>query len=55
LQEKFRNLIKIVNYSIFIKRLNKDTITYIDNSSIKTIIKEELAKKIRKQDYNTNL
>jgi len=55
LQEKFRNLIKIVDYFIFIERLNKDTIIYVNNFNIKVVIKEEFAKRIKRQDYNTNL
>jgi hypothetical protein len=46
---------KIVNYLIFIERLNKNTITYINNFDIKVVIREELAKRIRRRDYNTNL
>jgi len=48
LQKKFRNSIKIINYLIFIKRLNKDAITYINNFDIKNVIREELAKRIKK-------
>jgi hypothetical protein len=46
---------KIVNYLIFIERLNKNTITYINNFDNKVVIREELAKRIRRRDYNTNL
>jgi len=40
---------------MFIKYLNKDTIIYINNFDIKVVIREELAKRIRRQDNNTNL
>jgi len=49
LQKKFRNLIKIVKY------FSKDTIIYVDNFDIKVVIREEFAKRIRRQDYNTKL
>jgi len=48
LQKKFRNLIEIVDYFIFIKYLNKDAIIYINNFNIKVVIKKELAKRIRR-------
>jgi len=47
LQKIFRNLIKIVDYFIFIKYFNKNTNIYIDNFDIKVVIKKELVKKNR--------
>jgi len=55
LQKKIQNLIEIVNYFIFIEYFSKDTITYINNSNIKIVIRKELAKRIKRQNYNTNL
>jgi len=48
LQQKSLNFTKFFKYSIFIKLLNKDAITYIDNFDIEIVIKEEFAKRIRR-------
>ena len=55
MQKKFQNSIKTVNYFIFIEYLNKDTIIYNNSSNIKVVIREELAKRIRRQNYNIDL
>jgi len=39
---------KIVDHFTFIERLNKDAITYVNDFDIKIVIREELAKRIRK-------
>ncbi len=48
LQKKFRNSIKIVDHFTFIERLNKDAIIYVNDFDIKVVIREELAKRIKK-------